>query len=119
MALKDVKVYYLKIQDTYLSCKENEEELINEYKQGNISQEQVENYKQYVEKLKVNYDRLAYIMYLFNLPTRPSKRIKNNNSKLLKYFKDNKATEDYIQLENTNILTELQKIIKGDEKRGD
>lgn len=112
MALKDVKKYYSKIEDTYLACKQNEKELIDEYKQGNINQEQVETYKQYVEKLKVNYDRLAYIMYLFKLPNRQSKKNKYNDKNLIKYFKENKATQEDIELENKDILVKLQQIIK-------
>lgn len=114
MALKDVKEYFLKIQDTYMRCKENEAEMINEYKQGNISNEQLENYQNYVENLKLNYDRLAYIMYLFKLPNRQDKKNKyiKNNSDLNNYFKNNKATKEDIELENKDILDKLQKILK-------
>ena len=112
MALKDVKKYYSKIEDTYLSCKQNEKELIDEYKQGNISQEQLENYQKYISELKINYDRLAYIMYLFKLPNRQSKKNKYNDKDLIKYFKENKATQEDVELENKDILVKLQQIIK-------
>lgn len=114
MALKDVKKYFLKIQDTYMSCKENEAEMIIEYKKGNISQEQADNYQKYVNELKLNYDRLAYIMYLFKLPNKQSKKNKyyKSNETLNNYFKENKATQEDIELENEDILKKLQKIIK-------
>ena len=114
MALKDVKKYFSKMQDTYLACKENEMEMIKEYKQGNITQEQADNYQKYVQDLKVNYDRLAYVMYLFKLPNRQSKKNKyyKSNDKLNSYFKENKSTQEDIELENEDILKKLQDILK-------
>ena len=96
------KKYFDKTQDTYLRCKENQEELIREYKEGNVSQEQVENYQKYLADLKLNYDRLAYIMYLLGTPQRKSKKGKYDeaNKDLVNYFKENKATKEDVYLEN-------------------
>ena len=113
MALKDLKKYFDKTQDTYLRCKENQEELIREYKEGNVSQEQVENYQKYLADLKLNYDRLAYIMYLLGTPQRKSKKGKYDeaNKDLVNYFKENKATKEDVYLENKYSLSKLNDII--------
>lgn len=119
MALKDLKKYFDKTQDTYLRCKENQEELIKEYKEGNVSQEQVENYQKYLADLKLNYDRLAYIMYLLGTPQRKNKKVKydNANKDLVNYFKENKATKEDIYLENKYSLDKLNAIIKEAKKK--
>ena len=116
MALKHVKSYYEDMLNEFLEAKENQQEMINEYKQGNINEEQLEEFNKYYNDLEVNYTRLSYIMYLFNIPARNKKLPKyiKSNKDMIDYFKKQKATKEDIRLENKDMLVEMRKIIKGE-----
>ena len=68
-------------------------------------------------RLKENFDRIAYIMYLLNTP---AKKKKSN-----RYDKQNKGLKDYLETsdlnhikdENENVLVQLSEMIK--EKKDD
>ena len=59
-----------------------------------------------VNKLEENYHRLTYIMYLLEMPKRPSRRKKfeKSNEKFMKRFKQVGADIDSIVDENTSCL---------------
>jgi len=115
MALKDIYNYYLDMQDEYLEAIDNKAEMINEYKQGNIDNEQVEEFQKYFDDIEKNYHRLSYIMHLLNEPAKNTctrKKKDNYNKNLKEFFIENKATKEDIKLENKFILEKLQEIVK-------
>ena len=117
MAAKDVKDFYLKTSAQYLEMKETLAEFEKEFKEGHITEDKLDNVKDLVNSMEQNYDRLSYIMYLFELPTRPEKKVKAQkaNQKLEEYFKSKKADKDSISAENKsaldNLRVELKKIV--------
>lgn len=116
MALKDVKKYYLKLQKEYVEGKENMDYMINEFKEGKVNKDTFDNFELYYKSLKENYDKISYIMYLFNVPARDSKKDKydkrNYNKDMVKYFKDNKVSKEDTYAENEYALTKLREIVR-------
>lgn len=116
MALKDVKKYYLKLQKEYVEGKENMNYMINEFKEGKVNKDTFDNFEKYYKSLKENYDKISYIMYLFNVPARDSKKDKydkrNYNKDMVKYFKDNKVSKEDTYAENEYALTKLREIVR-------
>ena len=117
MALKDVKDYFYSLQSSYLSMKELVEQLDKDLKEGKVQEFQVEQSRILLQAIKTNYDRLAYVMFLFEKPNNRTKSSKYNNNKanqkLANYFKTNKATKEDTLKENEEALAKLRKLIKG------
>ena len=117
MALRDVKDYFYSLQTSYLNMKELVEQLDAELKAGNVQECQVEQSRILLQAIKTNYDRLAYVLFLFEKPNRQSKAKKyaNNtsNKALESYFKKNNATKEDILKENEEALTKLRELVKG------
>ena len=114
MAVKDVKEYYFKMLAQYLEMKADLADFEFALKEGFITESQMQEAINEVNKIQQNYDRLTYIMYLLELPRRNSKKDKYNkaNKKLLEAFKDKAATSDAVMLENTSALKAFRDEIK-------
>ena len=82
MARRHVIKYYNEVQDQYIEMLHQADEFEKALKGGFITQEQITQYKDIVAKLKENYERLSYIMFLLNMP--------NKKSKEARYKKQNK-----------------------------
>ena len=84
------------------------------FKEGYFTEEQLNTALKQIEILKVNYERLSNIMYLFNKPRRDSKRKKFDSKTFLlsdhysTLYADKKSVID----ENTNVLKYLQDELK-------
>ena len=74
MSLRDVKEYYYQIENQYFEMNQSAKELNEECAKGNITQQMVDQAEAMVLPLKQNYERLSYILFLFNKPNRPRKR---------------------------------------------
>ena len=74
MAIRDVKEYYYAMLAQYLEEKQNLEDFSDALKEGLITEEQMQDAIDNVASLEENYHRLAYIMYLFNMPSRATKK---------------------------------------------
>jgi hypothetical protein len=74
MALRDVKQYYYAMLSQYLEEKQNLEDFSEALKEGLITEDQMQAAMESVASLEENYHRLAYIMYLFNIPNRATKK---------------------------------------------
>ena len=111
MALKHVKKYYNDVSNLYFSFLNNIKEVDKEIKENKreFDSETYNQLLQTIEAIKTNYDRLNYILYLFNLPARKSKKDKlsknKNSKKYLSYFRENNSDEE-------SILKECQENIK-------
>lgn len=76
MSVKHVKEYYDKVASDYVMMKKTLEEL---EKTAQISpnenlNQNIINIKQAVDKLKENYMRISYIVFLLNMPNKKEKR---------------------------------------------
>lgn len=93
------------------------------FKDGHISEEQLESVKEDIAAIQDNYERLRYIMYLLELPNRKrkQKRHNNQNKRLVKYFKDKKIDAESVKLENKSLLDDLREELRkltDDETKG-
>ena len=91
MAVQDVRKYYYTMLSQYIEEKQNLADFEEALKEGNITQEQMQEAMENVADLETNYHRLVYIMYLLNMPNRKSKK------------------EDYVK-QHKIILDELQRL---------
>ena len=74
MAIKDVRQYFYTMLVQYLEEKQNLADFEAALKEGLITEEQMQEALETVANLETNYHRLAYIMYLFDMPNRGSKK---------------------------------------------
>lgn len=106
MAVKDVKNYFYTMLSQYLEEKQNLADFEEALKEGNITQEQMQEAMETVADLENNYHRLVYIMYLLDMPNRKNK--KSNYVKqyktILEELKKLGADADSIKKENSDAL---------------
>lgn len=117
MAIKDVKQYYYNMQAQYLELKDCLQDFEQAFRDGNITEDQLTNIVDDINKLEVNYERLSYVMYLLELPNRANKRNRRlENDKLTKYFADRSCDAASVCAESDSVLThirgELAKLVK-------
>ena len=74
MAIKDVKNYFLTMLSQYIEEKQNLTDFEEALKAGNITEDQITEAMEVVAGLEENYHRLAYIMFLLEMPNRKSKK---------------------------------------------
>lgn len=119
MAKRHVIEYYCTIENQYLKQKKMCECFEKQVKEGKGSLETLEQVKEQTTKLKENYDRISWIVYLLNLP--------NREKKVAKHRKQNQHIENYlsnsnldaVKKENDDMLKQLKAIIgEEDDSRG-
>lgn len=106
MAIKDVKHYFYTMLAQYLEEKQNLADFEEALKDGLITEDQMQEAKETVAGLETNYYRLAYIMYLFDMPNRGSKKaayVKQYKS-ILKELEALGADIESIKKENSDAL---------------
>lgn len=74
MAIKDVRHYFYTMLAQYVEEKQNLADFEDALKDGLITEEQMQEATDTVAGLEANYYRLAYIMYLLDMPNRKSKK---------------------------------------------
>ena len=74
MAIKDVRNYFYTMLCQYIEEKQNLADFEEALKDGNITQEQMQEAMEIVAGLETNYHRLVYIMYLLDMPNRKDKK---------------------------------------------
>ena len=122
MALRDVKEYYFKMLGQYFEMKADLADFEQALKDGFITEDQMQAAIEDVDKVKQNYERLSYIMYLLNLPNRKSKQEKyiKMNKKLVAEFEARQADTKSVQLENRDALKafreEMERLQKEENK---
>lgn len=114
MALQDVKEYYVKVLGQYVELKNDLTDFEKALKDGYITEDKLQSAVEDVERVKENVDRIAYILFLFNLPKRKDKKIKykKNNEPLAEYFKELKADKDSVIDENIDLMTLVREELK-------
>lgn len=122
MALRDVKEYYYNTMMQYLTMKEDLADFEQALADGYITEDKLEVVKADIAAVEQNYQRLAYIMFLFNLPQRKHKQEKflKANTKLIDEFARLKADKDAVINGNKDILShfkqELQRLSESNSK---
>ena len=122
MPLRDVKEYYFKMLRQYFEMKADLADFEQALKDGFITEDQMQAAIEDVDKVKQNYERLSYIMYLLNLPNRKSKQEKYNNmnKKHVAEFEARQADTKSVELENCDALKafkeEMERLQKEENK---
>lgn len=114
MAVRDFKQYLVKIQGQYLEMKNDLADFNQAFKDGHITEDQLNAAKEDVNILEQNYQRLLYAEYLLEIPNRKSKKAKHKkaNTKLENAFIEMKADEDSVFEENKCALNHLRAELK-------
>lgn len=114
MAIKDVRQYFYTMLSQYIEEKQNLADFEEALKDGLITEEQMQEAMENVASLEENYHRLAYIMYLFDMPNRGSKK-----ASYVRQYKNilNEMTAlgvdlDSIKAENTDALIHFKAALK-------
>lgn len=118
MSLKHVKNYYLQVQEQYVQMLEDAKDFDEALKKGLVDQVQFDQAQVLMNRVKENYERLSYIIYLFYQPNRDKKVAKFNNQtkQLHNHFTESNASKDAILSENADLLKEFKKLMTGIKK---
>lgn len=110
MAKKDVDKYFDQICKDYHELIETLHDMEEEVSKGLLDPDKLIQMKEYIEPIKINWQRISYIMYLLNMPARNSKKekYKNQNKKLIQ----DKATLEDVSIENHNQIDKIKKEIR-------
>lgn len=110
MAIRDVRNYFYTMLAQYVEEKQNLEDFSDALRDGLITEDQMEEAVATVANLENNYYRLAYIMYLLDMPNRQSKKknyIRQNNA-LVEEFKRLGVDIESVKEENSCALTHFK-----------
>ena len=105
MSMLDVKAYFVEVENQYKEMYQFLKSL--EGSEQQIPKENLEVIKENALVMKANYERLAYIMYLFNIP-KSRKGKKNYKDKIVIQGADKQTVID----ENTYVLNNIKELLK-------
>lgn len=108
MALRDVRDYFFSIEKMYIQMKNTVEQVNKELAEGNVTEEQAMKCQSMMKPLLDNYNRIAYIMYLFQKPGIKSKSKVRFSSCLDNYFKEIGVDKEAVYIENEKAVDELK-----------
>ena len=114
MAKKDVQEYYYTMLNQYLEMKNDLKDFDEALKNGYITEDRLVEVQDEIAKVKQNLERIQYIMWLFYLPNKKSKRkkLKISGDALYNYFKDIGVDTEALKNENSEVLIHLRKELK-------
>jgi hypothetical protein len=81
------------------------------FKNKEVSEENYLNFIQLTEALRVNVDRISYIVFLMNQPRFNLKKYFEKNRGMLDYFAEHNASEEGVFAENNKVLEDMQQYI--------
>lgn len=110
MAFIDVVKYCDDLSKQYDRSIKMLEAVNKDYRDGNISEEQLQSIENSYNKIKENYSRVAYIMYLLNLPKSRRKKNKEKAKKpnIKEMFNMLGADDTAILKENEQVMDEIK-----------
>ena len=114
MALKHVKKYFTQVATQYMKMGKMLEGFEKELAEGTVEESQLLTAREIIKPLKENYDRLAYIIYLFDLPndSKSRKNREKDQDRLKDYFTKTSSDMENIDYENENVLKNLKQFLK-------
>ena len=121
MARKDVQQYFYSVLVQYVEEKQNLADFEDALKEGLITEEQMQEATSTVQELEENYHRLAYIMYLLDMPNKKSKKpvyIRQYQT-ILDELKRLGADIDSVKQENTDALIHFKAALKALRSKGE
>ena len=106
---KDLEKFFIKLQLDYNNLNKQKEKIDEEYGKHMLDDNQYINFLNYYNNVKVNYDRVHYVMYLLRKPPVFIERLLEklttlNVKKDLEKFKKLNADEESILAENKENL---------------
>lgn len=107
-----VNNYYKAQIKSLLSMQETAKQMEQAYREGKISEENYSGFIQLTEALRVNVDRVSYIVFLMNQPLFNLKKFFKKHQDKLDYFASHKADEAGVFAENNKVLDDMQKYIE-------
>lgn len=118
MAVKDVRAYFYTILAQYLEEKQNLADFEEALKDGNITEDQMQEALDTVAGLETNYHRLVYIMYLLDMPNRKSKKAGyvKQYAPILEELKRLGAEADSVKKENSDALIHFKAALEAVKK---
>lgn len=113
MSRKHVIEYYKSVESQYFDLLNDAEDMQQAVKDKILSESQLEEFTKLIDKVKTNYTRLSYIMYLLDLPNKKSKENRNSKQykKTKKLFNGLNATSEDIIEENKDILNQFKELV--------
>jgi hypothetical protein len=121
MAIKDVRQYFYTMLAQYLEEKQNLADFEAALKDGLITEDQMQEAMENVVELEKNYHRLAYIMYLFDMPNRGSKKqiyVKQYKT-ILDELRTLGADIDSVKAENSDALIHFKAALEKLKNKGE
>lgn len=112
MARRDLEQYWMQMNADYLEMKEVLEELQEVAMQKPISPDKLDDVKENVERLKTNLDRINYIKYLLDKPTKKSKQpwYAKRNKRLIEEMEVNHSTLEDVHNENRGYIKNAKNV---------
>lgn len=119
MAIKDVRHYFYTMLAQYVEEKQNLADFEEALKDGLITEEQMQEATDTVTSLETNYYRLAYIMYLLDMPNRKSKKdaYVKQYKPILDELAKLGADIDSVKAENSDALIHFKAALKALNKK--
>lgn len=110
MAKSHLIKYFLEVEYQYLEMLDILKELKELVKEGKISPEAYAKEEVNVNRLKENYERLAFVMFLLKQPQRKGKKISKDDLRWYKELKNH--SKEAIIDENNDVLCTIKQLIK-------
>lgn len=115
MSIKDVRDYHLRMTSDFVELKETIKQLESEITPDMSTEalQNIESLKKRAERIQENYNRINYIIYLLDMPTRKSKKARweNQEKKRLGRIPESDRLTG-VHKENKSNLEELKKYMK-------
>ena len=114
MSRKHVIEYYKSVESQYFDLLNDAEDIQQAVKDEILPESQLEEFTKLIDKVKTNYTRLSYIMYLLDLPNKKSKEKRNSKqyTKSKEVFNSLNATSEDVIEENKDTLSQFKKLVK-------
>lgn len=109
MAKEHVIDYYLQMEYQYIEMLDDLKELKALLAEGKIDEETYASVETDVEKLRDNYERLSYIMWLLNKPKRKDRRVSKDT--LNWYNSLQSASKEALLDENKDVLATFKQLL--------
>lgn len=111
MSKKDVDIYFNQICKDYHDLIDTLHDMEEEANKGLLDPDKLIQIKSYIEPIKINWQRISYIMYLLNKPAKKSKQNRYQNQNKNMIFQN--STLDDVRVENKLQLEKIKNGIKG------
>lgn len=111
---KDLEKFFVKVQLDYNNVNKQKEKIDEEFGKGLLDYNQYNNFLTFYNAIKVNYDRVHYMMYLLHKPPLFIERIfeklaLRDAKKDLKKYKELNADDEAMLNENKQAIDNIDK----------